>query len=92
MENYKKGGYERRYHIQKIKKGKGESFFNDPNPDYLEPTSPNADYFVLRLDKDPHAQKALIAYMESVRKDNEQFANDLEDKLVNEYGWEKENI
>lgn len=74
MANYKKGGYEKKYIISKAN-GK--------------PTDPNADYFVLRLDKDPHSHKALIAYMESVREDNEELANDLENKLINEYGWEK---
>jgi hypothetical protein len=88
MESYKKGGLRKKYYIQKIKQGKGESFFNERNPDWLEPVEPNADYFVLRLDKDPHAQNALLAYAESVRIDNPQLANDLEDKLMNDYGWE----
>jgi len=74
MANYKQGGYEKKYIISKANGN---------------PTDPNADYFVLRLDKDPHAQKALISYMKSVRVDNEQLANNLEQKLINEYGWEK---
>ena len=74
MANYKQGGYEKKYIISKANGN---------------PTDPNADYFVLRLVKDPHAQKALISYMKSVRVDNEQLANNLEQKLINEYGWEK---
>lgn len=74
MSNYKNGGYLKKYIISK-RNGK--------------PIDPNADYFVLRLDKDPHAITALIAYAESVRADNEEFSKDIENKLINEYGWEK---
>ncbi|MEE9459864.1 MAG: hypothetical protein V3V84_08890 [Candidatus Bathyarchaeia archaeon] len=41
MGNYKQGGYESKYTITK----------NNGNP-----VDPKADYFVLRLDKDPHAR------------------------------------
>ncbi len=82
MANYKQGGYEKKYNIRKVVHQIDGSI-------KLVKTDPNADYFVLRLDKDPHAQKALIAYIESVRIDNEELANDLEQKLINEYGWEK---
>lgn len=69
MANYKKGGYEKKYIISKSN-GK--------------PVDPNADYFVLRLDKDPHAIKALITYANSVQKDNVELATDLW-KKINEY-------
>lgn len=62
MSNYKKGGYDKKYIISKTS-GK--------------PTDPEADYFVLRLDKDPHAIEALHSYAISVRIDNEQLSNDL---------------
>ena len=38
---------------------------------------PKADYFVLRLDKDPHAIAAILRYAFSIRKDNPEFALDL---------------
>jgi hypothetical protein len=41
------------------------------------PTEPNARYFVLRLDKDPHAQKAALAYADSIREENRNLAFDL---------------
>lgn len=72
--NYKNGGLVKKYVITK----------SDGSP-----TNPNADYFVLRLDKDPHAQKAIMKYAESVRVDNPQLADDICAKMVNEYGWEK---
>jgi hypothetical protein len=62
MENYKKGGYEKRFIVQKANG---------------EPTDPNADYFVLRLDKDPHALEALYTYALSIIGDNKQFSSDL---------------
>jgi len=62
MKNYKKGGYEKRYIISKVN-GK--------------PTDPKADYFVLRLDTDPHARKALEVYADSVLRDNVKLAIDL---------------
>ena len=42
-----------------------------------EPTEPQAQYFVLRIDTDPHAQKALVAYARSIKKDNPTLAEDL---------------
>ena len=63
-ENYKKGGLETdRYIIQK-KNG--------------EPVDPNAWYFVLRIDKDPHARIAALAYSRSVEQDNPKFAKELQ--------------
>lgn len=37
----------------------------------------NAQYFVLRVDKDPHAQRALHSYAISVAKDNEKLSQDI---------------
>ena len=62
MGNYKKGGYKKRYIISKTN-GK--------------PVDPMADYFVLRLDADPHARKALYAYSDSVKYDNPKFASEI---------------
>lgn len=38
---------------------------------------PEAQYFVLRVDKDLHARKALLAYADSVKDDNQAFAFEL---------------
>ena len=40
-------------------------------------TDPTAKYFVLRVDKDPHARVALAAYIESIRPEEPEFANQL---------------
>ncbi len=42
-----------------------------------EPVDPNAHYFVLRVDKAPHAREAMMAYAESVREENPQLAADI---------------
>jgi len=39
---------------------------------------PNAMYFVLRIDTDPHARVALRAYARSIRASNPDFANKLD--------------
>lgn len=44
-------------------------------------TDPNACYFVLRLDTDPHARRAARAYADSVRDENVRLADDLLDWL-----------
>ncbi len=67
MSNYKRGGYEKKYIVKKTNG---------------HPIDPKADYFVLRLDTDPHALKALETYYWSVRNDNRQLAEDLIDVLV----------
>jgi len=41
------------------------------------PVDPAADYFVLRLDTDPHARVAALAYARSVKTDNVELAKDL---------------
>jgi hypothetical protein len=82
--SYKKGGLRKKYVIRKIVDidldGKIKTKAVDPE----------ADYFVLRLDTDPHAQKALAIYATSVESDNKEFADELTKKLY-DYGWEKEN-
>ena len=66
MGNYKKGGYEKKYIIGKVNG---------------RPIDPKADYFVLRLDKDPHARIALKSYADSVLKDNAKLAMELVSRL-----------
>lgn len=66
MSNYLQGGYEKKYIITKANGN---------------PVDPKANYFVLRLDKDPHALIALQAYQTSVMKDNMELAGDLQDLL-----------
>ena len=63
MEGYKQGGLKPNKYI--IEKSSGE------------PLDVGAEYFVLRVDVDPHARKALRTYMESVREDNPRFADDI---------------
>lgn len=41
------------------------------------PVDPTAEYFVLRIDSDPHARAALRAYAESVKENDEKFSNEL---------------
>lgn len=62
--------YKRKYVIQKVD---GST------------VDPNADYFVLRLDKDPHARLALLNYARSVRKDNEELYWDIINRLQGLY-------
>jgi len=42
----------------------------------IEPDE-GAAYFVLRLDEDPHARKAAMAYADSVEQENKQLADEL---------------
>lgn len=59
MSNYKNGGLDNKYIITK-KNG--------------NPIDPEAVYFVLRLDKDPHALNAISSYIDSVMDDNPRLA------------------
>ncbi|MCE5185042.1 MAG: hypothetical protein LLF76_02830 [Planctomycetaceae bacterium] len=68
--SYKNGGLRHKYIIQKVDGSR---------------IDPNADYFVLRLDTDPHARKAFRAYAESVQADNQQFAGDILHHLEQHY-------
>lgn len=45
-------------------------------------TDPNADYFVLRLDKDPAARAAALAYACYVESSNPQLANDIRERVA----------
>lgn len=45
------------------------------------PVDPKAIYFVLRLDEDPHARAAAVAYAKSIEKENPHFAMDIRHKL-----------
>ena len=51
-----------------------------------EPIDPEAQYFVLRIDTDPHAREALKAYRDSLIRscDNDLLMVDI-DKLLNRY-------
>lgn len=41
------------------------------------PVDPNAQYFVLRIDTDPAAREALLAYAKAIVKDDPEFAEQL---------------
>lgn len=45
------------------------------------PCAPEAEYFVLRIDKDPHALVALEAYAESIKDVNPEFYRGLTRKI-----------
>ena len=62
MSNYKHGGYDKKYIVTKR------------NGHLIDP---EATYFVLRLDKDPHALEAMETYIDSVFEDNPQLAKEL---------------
>jgi predicted HicB family RNase H-like nuclease len=70
--NYKKGGLVRyKYHVEKVME----------DGIHVKEVDDQSAYFVLRVDKDPHARVAMAAYAQSVRSDNEVFANDLDNWL-----------
>lgn len=73
MSNYKKGGYDRKYIIQKTN-GK--------------PVDPEAEYFVFRLDKDPYALDALYMYACSLTYVNPELSNQLI-KIIDFYKWKQ---
>ena len=86
--SYKEGGWVDKYMLRKVaKKCRGcrglkwckEAAYNCP---VTESVSPEAKYFVLRLDTDPHARKAMEAYANSVETDSPEFANDIRAKLA----------
>lgn len=51
------------------------------------PVDPDAVYFVLRLDTDPHAERAAEAYAASVGSENPDLASDLRYMLENK-SWD----
>ena len=65
--SYKEDGWKLKYIIEKV----------DGSP-----VDPDAEYFVLRLDKDPHARVAALAYADSVEKDNPVFATDIRNHVA----------
>ena len=46
------------------------------------PMEPGAEYFVLRIDSDPHARAAIKAYAQSIQKENPNLAFDLLRKVA----------
>ncbi len=46
-----------------------------------EPVDPDADYFVLRLDTDPAARRAALAYSNDIQRENPELAFDLLDRV-----------
>ena len=64
--NYKKGG---------LIKDKYLIFKSTSNG--IIPVDLDSKYFVLRVDKDPHALIALYAYAISVKRDNKELSDDL---------------
>jgi hypothetical protein len=65
--DYREGGLKMKYRIEKLSGN---------------PLDPEARYFVLRYDADPHAQVALAAYAESVADENPVLADDLRRELL----------
>ena len=47
---------------------------------------PEADYFVLRLDKDPHARAAAKAYADSIKDENPNLAFDIRQQVAKHEG------
>lgn len=45
-------------------------------------TDSDADYFVLRLDTDPHAREAALAYAKSVQSENPHLAMDIFSRIT----------
>jgi hypothetical protein len=85
MGDYKEGGWQEKYYIQKIKRvsdysEEGRSCGGLKTE--LEDVDPEAIYFVLRLDEDPHARKAALAYADSVKAENSVFARDIREKVA----------
>ena len=71
MSSYKEGGFHQKYIISKTNGN---------------PIDPEAQYFLLRFDKDPHALKALYAYAKSVKEDNKELHDDLLQKVDENIG------
>lgn len=74
--DYRNGGFRHKYHITKA----------DGTP-----CDPAAVYFVLRIDEDPHARRALSRYADSVEKVNPQFAQEIRELLKNTFETFKKN-
>ncbi len=81
---YKDGGWKDKYRILKlrpcphtadVRDTAGYCGCVDGQEEYAP--DPEARYFVLRFDTDPHARDAMRAYSRSVYGDNPEFANDI---------------
>lgn len=79
--SYKEGGWQQKYQIKKIVTLHGPERDGETKQIVIDP-DPNAVYFVLRLDTDPHARNAAFAYARSVQSENPQFAKDIRDKVL----------
>ena len=80
--SYKEGGWKQKYVIKKIERYLDWSDRDGGNwCERLVDPDPEAHYFVLRFDTDPHARKALETYANSVEVDNPEFAADIRQKL-----------
>ncbi|EHQ92182.1 hypothetical protein [Desulfosporosinus youngiae] len=97
---YKNGGWKNKYKIQKCV---GERYtchcaarsvdechcFPEP---VFEDVDPEGIYLVLRLDKDPNARVAALAYADSVEAENKEFAIDVRKKVSEAMAKSKERI
>ncbi len=99
--DYKQGGWREKYHIFKRCEdcaGTGIVLKQNGIPVHcltcngrgFVPTDPNATYFVLRLDEDPHARVAAVAYAQSIQAENPQLAIDIRQKLAETHKQEFE--
>lgn len=70
------GGWREKYFISK------QVHDEDGNMTGIRFTDPEAQYFVMRFDQDPHARVAMRAYAESVRAENPDFDKDIRRKLL----------
>ncbi len=91
-QGYKRGGWEKKYVIRRVCTtcgGRGNrpgTYFGLERCTHCggrgsRPVDKDAVYFVLRLDEDPHARTAALAYADSVESDNAQFAQDIRAKV-----------
>lgn len=80
-EDFKTGRWKLKYMIHKrcacAKAGEQNPKCEECNGTGYVPVDPQATYFVLRLDEDPHARHAAITYARSVCKVNPLFAHDI---------------
>ena len=96
--SYKEGGWQNKYRIQKYV---GQSGCNcreahcgcwTLSKPIFEDVDPEAVYFVLRLDTDPHARAAAREYARSVKDENPEFAEDILKKIHEGYMKGKEGL
>ena len=46
------------------------------------PVDDGADYFVMRLDSDPHARKGALAYADSIKEQNPHLAFEIQQRVA----------